>query len=197
MQRRTTSASAGVIPAAAFAMSTGSCITMLSSVSVTALPVNGFRPDHRTTLDELRQRFALDQLHRHEQRVAVLLDVVDRGDVRMCDRCDRARLAQEALFPLRIGGEIRGKNLDRALPQELRVFGAPHLAHPACAEAVDQSIGSELHWTGRIIDGGWRMADGGWRLRRWPRHRAQRARHSAQRYRRGTRCAPLRRTMPS
>jgi hypothetical protein len=62
--------------------------------------------EHRAARDHGGERVALDELHGDEERVALLVDRVDGGDVRMVELRDRARLAQEALFPLTVGGEL-------------------------------------------------------------------------------------------
>src|SRR5213083_721044 len=49
----------------------------------------------------------------------------------------------KARFPLGIVGDALGKNLDGHRPQQPRVLGTPHLSHPARAELVNQSIGTE------------------------------------------------------
>ena len=51
----------------------------------------------RALLQAIRERFALEQLHHQEVRVALVPDVEQRADVGVVERGDRLRLALEAL----------------------------------------------------------------------------------------------------
>ena len=55
----------------------------------------------RPARDARLERLALEQLHHHELLAVVLADVVQRADVRMAQRRDDARFAQEAIHRLR------------------------------------------------------------------------------------------------
>ena len=65
-----------------------------------------------------------------------MADVVERADVRMIERRDRARLALEALAQLRVGRERRRQDLDRDRAVEPRVAGAVDFAHAAGANGA-------------------------------------------------------------
>ena len=76
-------------------------------------------------------------------------------------RGDRARLAVEALAQRRVGGELRGQDLDRDRAIEPRVARLVDLAHAAGADGGVDAIrtkgvpASRLTWVGvRIIPAG-------------------------------------------
>jgi hypothetical protein len=83
-------------------------------------------------------------------------DVVERTDVRMIERGNRAGLAVEPLAQLRIGRERLRQDLNRDGPIEPRVAGAVHLAHPTGADRCDDLVRSqprasfERHRTGEL-----------------------------------------------
>jgi hypothetical protein len=88
------------------------------------------------------QRLPVEQL-RHDVGGAIEdADVVDREDVRMIQRGCGARFLLEALQPARIGGCVRGQNLDRDVTTGSRIPAAIDLAHASRAE---QRV--DLVWT--------------------------------------------------
>ena len=89
---------------------------------------------HRPVLQPFGERRPVDQFqHQHSQAVH-LLDVVDRGDVGVLERGERARFPLEANEPLRVGGKGWRQNLKRDLATELRIAGAIDLTHASRAE---------------------------------------------------------------
>jgi len=60
------------------------------------------------------------------------------------DGAQRPRLLLETLAPSGIGGEFGGKNLDRHRAIQPGVAGAPHLAHAALTELIDDLVIAEL-----------------------------------------------------
>ncbi len=84
--------------------------------------------------------FAVDQLHREEVDAVGLLDRVDRDDVRVVERRDGLRFALEPLQAITAPGQLRGQDLERHLPLELRVLGEVHLAHSACSELPENPV---------------------------------------------------------
>src|SRR5262245_19581454 len=70
----------------------------------------------------------------------VFADVVDRADVRVVQRRDRARLAFKPPQPMGIGRERCRENLDRHVPAEPRVLREVHLAHSARTEQRDDFV---------------------------------------------------------
>ena len=86
------------------------------------------------------ERAALEQLHRHVDRVAVAVEVEHRDDVRMRERLRLARFALQRHERLRMALEIRVQHLQRdAWVRIARFFlaavdRAEHEAHAALAE---------------------------------------------------------------
>src|SRR5262245_9528914 len=88
---------------------------------------------HWSALEYLAERFALEELHRDEQRAAVFADFVDLADVRMVDAGRRPRLAPEAApRGLVVGDRQHGLHGDR--PLQALVAGLVNHAHAAFAE---------------------------------------------------------------
>ena len=98
----------------------------------------------RAARDPRLQRLALQQLHHHELLAGVLADVVQRADVRMIERRDGARLAEEALHRLRLATRFLGQELDRDLAAQPQVLGGVDHAHAAAAERLLDSIVRDL-----------------------------------------------------
>ena len=102
----------------------------------------------------LGQRLAFEILqHQKANRVTseagsgrgpALADVVERADVRMIERRDRARFALEAVAELRIGRELRRQNFDRDRAIEARVARPIDFAHAARANERDDFIDAKL-----------------------------------------------------
>ena len=81
-----------------------------------------------------------------------LLEVVDRGDVWMIQRRENLRLAVKAREPVWIGRECVRQDLQRDIAIQLRIPGAIHLTHAACADRSDDFIRSEAGtWTQRHV----------------------------------------------
>jgi hypothetical protein len=90
------------------------------------------------------QRFAVQQFH-HQERNALssYADVVDRADIRMLERGNRASLALEPRAPLWIGRHVGRQHFDGDRAIEPRVAGRVDLAHPARAERRKDLVGAE------------------------------------------------------
>src|SRR5205085_1459667 len=75
----------------------------------------------------------------------------------MRERGDGLGLALEAGERVGVRGQLRGEDLDRDLPVELRVARPVDLAHPARAERREDLVGTETgagaesHEIGRIL----------------------------------------------
>jgi len=116
------------------------------------------RPDG----ESMGERAAVAELHDEERLIAGVrvsrLDVVDRHDVGMADRRERARLTLKAFGENRIPGEIGGQDLDRHIPVEAEVVGAIARAHRAAADpvidavSVREDVPSRGHNTVRVGD---------------------------------------------
>ena len=105
-------------------------------------------------VDERVERPAIDQLHRQEVGVAILLDRVDGDDVRVVQCGERARLAAEAFDALRVGGDFRRKHFEGDVAPEGRVGGAVDGSHSAATDegldGVATESGTGLHRAGHI-----------------------------------------------
>jgi hypothetical protein len=97
----------------------------------------------RAARDQAGQRLALEQLHDQIRRRPFAADVVERADVRMIQRRDRARLALEARAQVLALGDALRQDFDRYLPVEARVARAVDLAHAAGAEARQHFVWSQ------------------------------------------------------
>lgn len=97
-----------------------------------------------------RERGAVDELHRDEQRAVVDADVVDLDDVRVGEASQRLRLAERPLARF-VGavGQRPAYHLDGDVAVELRIAGAKDLAHAACAEPGDDPVAP--HRLGRRV----------------------------------------------
>ena len=107
----------------------------------------------RTRSRRSSERLAFEQLHRHERDVAVVdAELEDLDDVRAPECGGRLGLAEEArddLGPVLVRlEELRVDHLHRDGGAEHDVLGAPHLAHPAFAEAVEEPVLARKHRAG-------------------------------------------------
>ena len=98
----------------------------------------------RPPREPLGQRLALEPLHDQEVDAVLVADVVERADVRVIERRDRARLALEARAPIRRrAANSWRQDLDGHSPVQPRVAGAVDLAHAARAERPDDLVRPE------------------------------------------------------
>ena len=77
--------------------------------------------DRVALLQQIAERRTVEVLHREEDRVALVTDVVDLRDVRVGDRGDGARLPQEQPAGLLVGGHVGAQRLDGDTPVQSRV----------------------------------------------------------------------------
>ena len=99
------------------------------------------RNDVEALLDQAhRQRLPFQQFHDDEMLALVLLDGVDRADVRVIERRRRAGLALKPLERLRVAPEFRRQELQRHAAAQTRVFRFVDHAHTAAAERPDDII---------------------------------------------------------
>ena len=94
---------------------------------------------HRTAVQPIGERLALEQLHRDEEAGRVLADFVDLADVGMVDARRGARLAPEAPAR-RLVGRQRRHHLDGDRAPEALVAGLVHHAHAALAQAAAHRV---------------------------------------------------------
>ena len=116
----------------------------------------------------MAQRLAIDVLHRDELlAVRPLTQRVDRADVRMIERRERARLAREAGAAPGVGGEVQRQDLDGDVATELGVVCAVDLAHAPFAQLAEDAERSKRLTDHRLADGGAPEGDGGRHLEEW------------------------------
>ena len=82
-------------------------------------------------------------LEHHVRPSLRLAVVVELGDVRMSERCDRTRLTLEAR---RVG--VRGEELDRNVAAELEILRAPDLGHASTPQHVVEPVPAGNHGVG-------------------------------------------------
>jgi hypothetical protein len=86
------------------------------------------------------QCLAFDELHHDEVAAGVLVDVVDRADVRVFQCRRRARLASQPLERLRVVADLLREELQRDATAELDVLGLVDDAHAAAAELLQDPV---------------------------------------------------------
>ena len=95
----------------------------------------------------ISERVAVEILHDEEVHdlvaVALLSNIVERADVRMLERGDRARFALEPCLELRVGSEPGRQYFDRDDAIEACVASALDLAHAAPAHERDGFVRTE------------------------------------------------------
>src|SRR6187401_640588 len=67
----------------------------------------------RPALEPLLKRLTVDELHDQKIKTVFMANVMERADVRMIERGDRARLTLESLAPFGIVAYKLGQNFDR------------------------------------------------------------------------------------
>ena len=90
------------------------------------------------------KRFALHQLQHEAIHIAGFFDAVNRGNVRMIQRSERARLAAKPRQPLGVPRELVRQNLDGNIASQLVIVRAVHLSHSAGAQTRHDAMRSEL-----------------------------------------------------
>ena len=115
---------------------------MIETVERLNRDLHGQARRHRTVLeDPLLNVRAVDELPDHVVGAVVELgEVVEHRQVLVLDRRGRARLLEEALQALIVGGHVRPHDLDHAQLVEMDVADLEDLAHAADAQAVEDLI---------------------------------------------------------
>lgn len=86
----------------------------------------------------------LDQLHDQNERSLHVLEPVEGRNVRVIECRQKLRLALEASVPLGIGSQVSGDDLERHLPAEAGIAGAPDLTHGSGAKLTDHPVRADL-----------------------------------------------------
>ena len=95
-------------------------------------------------LEQLLEVGPLDVAHRDVDEAAEVAGVVDRDDVRVVDRGDRLRLADEPFAELLAAAEVGREGLQRRLALEQLVLGLVDEAHAAAAEQPGDPVPGNL-----------------------------------------------------
>jgi hypothetical protein len=95
---------------------------------------------HRPPGERVLQVDPVEQLHGHEELLALEPELVHGDDVRVHERRRRLRLPPEPLPDGLVRVEPGGDPLDRHLAVQDRVASAEHLAHGALAELADDLV---------------------------------------------------------
>ena len=97
----------------------------------------------RSFVDQRLQVHAVDQPHGDVQAVVDLTDVVDRHDVGIVEAGGGAGLAAEPLLEVGVLGVVGEQHLQRDDAVDGGVVRAPHLAHAATAQQLDQLVAAK------------------------------------------------------
>ena len=92
----------------------------------------------------VRQRFTVHSLEDEVGRAVQPLEAVDRGDVRMAERGEDARLALEAPQAPRVAAKRVGQALDRDLAAQAGVERAVDAPHAARAQQIEDLIAADV-----------------------------------------------------
>ena len=102
--------------------------------------------------DRVQKRPAGQPLHDQVGRttaLGVLTAVVNHHDVRMVERCSRARLEGDAIPELRVGTEAGMEHLDRHGPAQSEIPPVVHRGHAALAEDAADPVAPAEEFRGR------------------------------------------------
>ena len=86
---------------------------------------------------------AVDQPHGDVEAAVDLADVVDRHDVGVVEARCGAGFAAEPLVEVGVFGEVGEQHLQRHHAVDGGVVGAPHLAHTATAQQLNQLVAAK------------------------------------------------------
>ena len=86
------------------------------------------------------QGHAIQKFHGDEDVTVLVVDFVDRANVRMIEGGGSARLAPETLQPLRILGRTVGQKLERHEASELSILSFVDDTHAPAAELLDDAV---------------------------------------------------------
>jgi hypothetical protein len=95
-------------------------------------------------VDHAAQRGTGEQLHHDEGPARVLVDCMDRGEIRVVQRREQVCFACEASRVVGVAHNDLRKHFDGYLALELRIERAINLPHAARANPRDDLVGSEL-----------------------------------------------------
>ena len=85
----------------------------------------------------------LDQLHRQEPDAVLILDRIERDDIRVVEAGHGARLVFESRQAFGVRGHVGRQHLERDVTTEAAIARTVHLAHAARAERGDDLVLTE------------------------------------------------------
>ena len=97
-----------------------------------------------TLFKTLGEGFAFDAFHDEIGDAILMTDVMQHANMRMIQARNGFRFTLETLVANRIGGKLRGKNLDGDGTFEARIAGAIDFTHTAGTERPDNFIGAKM-----------------------------------------------------
>jgi len=106
--------------------------------------LEGFIDGDRSGGNALGERLALDELEDQRLVAVLLLEPVDRCNVRMIERGEDLRLPAEPGQPLVVAHQAFREDLDRDFSRETRVPCPIHLPHAAGAERFEDLVRTEF-----------------------------------------------------
>jgi len=93
---------------------------------------------------QFAESVSLHQFHRDVVGGAVLPEFVDRDDIGMVEGRRGTRFSLEALQPIRVSGECRGKNFNGEIAAEASIPCAVDFAHAASAQQRFDLVGAQV-----------------------------------------------------
>ena len=90
--------------------------------------------------DPVLQRDPVQKLPRDERLPVLVVNFVNRADVRMIECRGSFGLALKAAECLRVLGYVVGQELESHKTTEFDILGLVHHAHPATAELLDDAV---------------------------------------------------------
>src|SRR5262249_31931572 len=95
------------------------------------------------SLQPCRERLAFEGFNDEKLHAPVDSNLEERAAVRMIEACYGRGFTVEARSTIRIAGDVLTKNLNGDDAIDARVSGFVDLAHPACAEQMDDFVRAE------------------------------------------------------
>src|SRR6266478_5298086 len=86
------------------------------------------------------ESLAFQEFHAKEGLTVVIVDLVDRADVRMIESRSRARFPLKPLQRLRIAGELRRQKLESDVAAEFEVFGLVNHSHASASKHCQDAV---------------------------------------------------------
>ena len=102
--------------------------------------VERFANPKSTASQALSERLPRNELHDEKGMILVLLEAVQRGNVRMIERGEDAGLSFETSQSFGIARNLVGQHLDRDLAPERSIARAIDVAHASCAKEGEDLV---------------------------------------------------------